>query len=304
MRMFVKIVMAVICCALLGTALNAEYVYNPEKLPADFVCDEEWSEDRCLEEKKWEAWHVEYGGKWSLWYEKLIFNTDIYFDDYDPEYDEDGIEYPIPIFETPNIVDAEYRIALRSFGYGWAFAINMVCPEKAEYVDRFKNCEPILRMVSFKKTESSASAVSEPAFPTTILETFAGLEKNLIWREAKLRQCAGATSHLISFPAQRKSKFWNRAYVNWLKGRAVKPIDFIAVEADGDGVFLRAKGWGNPAGPHVAKEEWFAIFDQSNRGRGYDWAIKMAKIVEPCLKPSRATPPWQKVIAAEKPTKP
>jgi len=68
---------------------------------------------------------------------------------------------------------------------------------------------------------------------------------------------------------------------------------------DGDSVFLRATIGIDPAANQLKGHSEKVIFQNANGGRGYDWARSTVKIVEPCLRPSTSTPPWEKVLAYE-----
>lgn len=293
--------------ALAGLALaapaHADYVFDPADLPEDFECRDP-AEDfgaTCEEQKRLEAWHEKYSDAYIYWFGELLFNTNTYFADKgeaipalqtmdedapDPEYYSLGRE-------TPNLVDVTYSIALRPFS-GWAFAID----EKAQ-----------LRMVRMRGEDEVKQKLAERyenVLPTTLAETAEAITFGAAWEEADLTQCKGAIAHLLDFPAQKPTKLWDEEVLEWAPDYKPTPEpDYLIVTADGNGVAVRARGIRNPikvddeGTPYDdADDPSFVVYNQGNGGEGYDWALEMEKIVRPCLKPSDAAPPWEKVLAA------
>jgi hypothetical protein len=195
--------------------------------------------------------------------------------------------------ETPNLVDAVYQVALRRYDKGWAFAIDMDCRQPSP------GCAPKLRMVSFKPQEKIDKAQAgdiKDLLPTSVAEVVRLLRVVADWREADLRSCKGAMAHLLAFPPQKGGAFWHPRYVRWLRGDEPSPSDEIIVTTDGSGVHLRARSQGDPEDAAMAVGGGSVIYDEWNQGEGYLWARKMAEIVEPCLVPSMAPPPWEKAL--------
>lgn len=293
--------------AIAGLALavpaHADYVLDPADLPDDFECRDP-AEDfgaTCEEQKRFEAWHEKYGGAYRYWFDALLFNTNIYFADRAevlpplPNLDEDA---PYPEYdslgrETPNLVDVTYSIALRRFS-GWAFAID----EKAH-----------LRMVRQRSEDEVDPKLAEKfgnVLPTSLAATAEAITVGVVWEEADLSQCKGAIAHLLDFPAQKPKQLWDEEVLEWAPN--YKPSadpEYLIVTADGDGVSVRARGITNRVkvdGEGKPYEVFgappYVIYNQSNRGVGYDWALDMEEIVRPCLTASTAAPPWEKVLAA------
>ena len=289
--------------ASLGFAVpaHAEYVFDAADLPESFACDEDWDAARCVDESRFEAWYEKYGSAYRYWFGELLFNTNVYFAEkaeaipepqsldaeaLDPEYETLGRE-------TPNLVDVTYSIALRPFS-GWAFAID----EKAHL--------RLVRMREEDEIDPKLAKKFENALPTSLAETAEAITIGAAWEEADLTQCNGAIAHLLDFPAQKPTKLWDEEVLKWAPDY-IPPIetDAILVTADGFGVSVRARGITNPikvddeGQPYEDLESpAFVIYNQRNGGEGYDWALAMEKVVRPCLKPSEATPPWGKVLAA------
>jgi hypothetical protein len=239
-------------------------------------------------EAEYEAWSVEYGDRYDQWYFALLFDRDLYF--------HDGWR-PGREVQTTNLVDAHYSVALRRFGAGWAFAVEMECPVRVAGSASDPNaCRPLLRMVSAKPQDSPAPAWLENFLPKSREEVARVLEATFDWREADLRACPAALKQLTDFP-KVAGAIWPQPYLRWLDGAAVAPPDNIAVTADGDAVSLRAAARSDPASPRALAGQTGYAADQYNGGDAYDWAIAMHGAVEPCLKPATAPAPWTKALA-------
>lgn len=294
-------ILAVLGLALAATPAAADYVYDPADLPAEFQCDTDRSAEPCDEQRRFEAWHNRYGDLYDLWHDRMLLDTNIYF----------GEAKPLPAtaqedaernddYQTPNMVDAVYRIALRRYSAGWAFAVDMVCSGAA---DNTAGCAPKLRMVRFRTREEIAPEVQEkyktfmPTSPAEAAQEFAITAK---WEEADLRSCPGAMRQLLRFPAQQGNSFWHPGHVRWLKGGTVVAPKELVVTADGSGVLVRARGKPDPSSGKLGVDGGYAIYEQWNGGEGMAWALDMAEVVRPCLKPAPGPAPWEKVVAAQR----
>ncbi|MEP0189525.1 MAG: hypothetical protein ABJP70_02385 [Erythrobacter sp.] len=285
----------------LAVPAHAEYVFDSADLPESFACDEDWDAARCTDEARFEAWYEKYGGAYGYWFDELLFNTNVYFADKAEaipllqSLDEEApnSEYETLGRETPNLVDVTYSIALRPFS-GWAFAID----EKAQL--------RLVRMRAKDEIDPKLAKKFESALPTSLAATAEAITIGAAWEEADLTQCKGAIAHLLDFPAQKPKQLWDEEMLEWAP--SYKPRadpDYLIVTADGDGVLVRARAITNSVKvddegkPYeVMSNPPFVIYNQSNRGAGYDWALEMEKIIGACLKPSATTPPWEKVLAA------
>ena len=293
---------------------HAQYIYDPLHLPEDFECEGDVSAKECESDKVYEAWANEYGDRYDKWFFSLAYNPNTYFGLYKIPQENEVSNSTELYYRSKNLIDARYTISLRRYS-GWTFVIQMYCTaprvlKNAEDVwieneNWRESCAPILRMVSIKPYSPENSydvdteILSTPiSLPTNMSEMALELDTILDWRETNLWYCKLALDHLLNFPNQVKFS-WHEKYSQWLKGDIPKERLPLHVTADGDKIILRAKGVGNPE-LNVLSSNQHIIFVQNNRGRGYDWAKKMYKLVEPCLRPSKATPPWQKVLDAEK----
>jgi hypothetical protein len=126
------------------------------------------------------------------------------------------------------------------------------------------------------------------------------------WDEADLRNCPGALKQFLALPAQRGKPIWHPAYVKWLKGqkapRQPDATDDIIITADGDGVFVRVGSRYYPAANGLLLgDNATVVYSQWNGGEGMEWALNMADVVRPCLKPANSPAPWNRVAAGETP---
>lgn len=280
----------------LGVSAHAQYIFDPADLPDDFECIEDASEEECESDRVYEAWANKYWRAHQAWRKELIFNVNYYFEP--PQLYDDDFEYTLDSFETPNLVDVQYY---HSFTNGWAFAIDMVCLKHTNANNEDESCEPVIREVSFDPKEIKVKELSDQiSLPTSLEDTAKNLIPLVMWREANLRSCIGAIDHLVNFPPQNKHAIWHKKYEWWLYGKTPRSPDEIIITADGDGVLVRAQSKDDPESKTSYEDGQYVTYYQSNGGRGYDWAKKMYKLVEPCLNASNATPPWQKVLDAEK----
>lgn len=301
-------VLALLCAAV---PVQADYVYDPADLPAGFECEKDWSEQKCAEELRFEAWWDKYEERYDFWFHDLLFDTDVYFDDYVPlspavpgadDYWDASTRLSHP---TRNLVDAVYSISLRRYGSGWAFAINQVCDHTT--AKSKSGCAPRLRMVSPRTRENADMDLIEKfkGFrPISLAETAMEVRVFWAWQEADLRSCPGALDHLLSFPAQRGKLLWDPEFVSRLRDKPhhfeSKETGDILVTADGDAVFVRASGRNDPRSRSFNSiGDSSVIYSQANGGVGYEWAKEMARIVQPCLKPATAPAPWDKVVATQ-----
>lgn len=292
--------LAALGLALAATPAAADYVYDPADLPAKFQCDTDRSAEPCEEQRRFEAWHNRYGDLYDLWHDRMLLDTNIFF----------GEAKPLPAaahedaernddYQTPNMVDAVYRIALRRYSAGWAFAVDMVCAGAA---DDTADCTPKLRMVRFRTRGEIAPEVHEqyktfmPTSPAEAAQEFAITAK---WEEADLRTCPGAMRQLLRFPAQLGNSFWHPGYVRSLKGETVAAPKELFFTVDGSGVLVRARSKPDPSNGNLAAGGGYAIYQQWNGGEGMAWALDMAEVVRPCLKPAPGPAPWEKVVAAQ-----
>lgn len=283
-----------LCAALLlvvGSKASADYVFDPKDLPENFACDTDWDVARCTEEMRFEAWYRTYDERYHIWLSSLLFDVNIYFAEKAKPLEENAsgdLEDRLG-FATPNLVDAVYSIALRRHA-GWAFAI-----------DR----DARIRMVRLKGPGEIGNEYSERYrmwAPTSLAETAEPISAFWAFEEADLKHCKTAFAHLRKFPAQRGMSFWNERQLGWVSD-TVRPSedgDVIIVTADGDHTFVRARGAPDNGRPIRMIGAPLLVYDQSNGGEGYDWAKTMAELARPCLKPSTATPPWEKLLVAER----
>lgn len=280
---------------------KADYQFDPADLPKDFRCIERSTKAECLEEQRHEAWLHRYGQDFDRWHSELLFNTNIYFGDGplkrprpDGSDDDDGAWTPETLgYETPNLVDAVYRVALRHFSQGWAFAVDMVCSKPED-----QSCAPKLRMVSYRSRKEVGERILKSIrhqFPTKRSELARTFGAIMSWREADLRSCPGALEQLLALPAQRGIPIWHSRYVKWLGGTEPKKSDEIVASTDGAGVFVRAKGAQDPEDPDMNGGPINVIYSQWNGGEGMEWAMKMEEVVRPCLRSTEATAPWDKL---------
>lgn len=230
----------------------------------------------------------------------MLFDPDSFFGEARALTDDpDDEAEPEENFATPNLVDATYRIALRRYGNGWTFAVDMVCTSGS---DDPRACAPKLRLVSFRKRDEIPASVRERLedhLPTSPAEAATEFREIAKWEEADLRTCPGALRQLLRFPAQRGDSFWDPGYVRWLKGGTIAGPESIVVTTDGSGVLVRARGMRDPSSERPAVDGGYAIYSQWNGGEGMAWAIDMAEVVKPCLKPASSPAPWDKVLAVE-----
>jgi hypothetical protein len=284
---------------LLIAPARADYIFDPADLPKNFSCDSKWSAEKCSNEQRWEAWWNHYGDRYDHWYHGLLFNTDIYFDDVpvpageDAKANEEPWDPEIALgHQTRNLVDVVHSVALRRYGGGWAFAVEMVCEKSSE-------CAPKLRMVSFRRPDEVTEDAQRGAvslLPISREEVAAELRIIAKWEEADLRSCKGALDQLLMLPAQNGTPLWNPGYVKWLKGRAPKEKDEIIVTADGSGVLIRASGRDDPENVRALVGDVNIVYSQWNGGAGMGWALEMAEKVRPCLKPATSPAPWDRLV--------
>jgi hypothetical protein len=278
----------------------ADYVFDPADLPTGFKCDTDPEADSCDEQRRFEAWFNRYEDQYTLWHDHMLFDTDSYFRDavaLPVASDNEGDE--VSDYATTNLVDAVYRIALRRYGAGWAFAVDMVCPADSADSD---DCAPKLRMVQFRTKDEIPSETRsrlKDLLPTSPAEAAVEFQAIAKWEEADLRACPGAMRQLLKFPAQRGATFWHPGFVRRLKGGTFVRPDELIVTADGSGVLVRARGMPDPASGRLSVGGGYAIYSQWNGGEGMAWALDMAEVVKPCLKPAPGPTPWDKVIIAE-----
>jgi len=274
-----------------GTPAAADYVFDPKDLPADFVCSPKLSAEDCEDQKRSDAWAEIYFDRSDYWYESLLFDVNIYFtDEASALSDPAGLDLSLPQldrlgYETPNLVDVVYSIALRRYG-GWAFAIDrnaqmrLVRPRTDDEIDK----AAAKRFVSW--------------LPTSLAETAEPLPVFYVFEEADLTRCKGAIAQLKAFPMQRGEPLWSGKELDWVSGKAEPAGDDLLITADGDGVLVRARGVPRRGRPLRSVGEPIIVYDQWNYGDAYEWAKAMEKAARPCLKPSTATPPWEKLVNA------
>lgn len=277
-----------------GTPAAADYVYDPKDLPEGFSCDPEQDAQACAEEKRVEAWSSIYGERNHGWLASLVFDVNIYFADPVPQpHHPSGEDVWIAPEDrrdhaTPNLVDAHFTVALLWYD-GWAFAI-----------DR----DARMRMVRRKDESEFEDAEIEKLvswLPTSLVETAELIPHLYVFEEADLTKCAAGLAHLRAFPMQRGTPFWSERELDWVSGKGEPESDAFIVTTDGDGVFVRARGVPDQGRPVMESFDGpVVVYDQRNGGDGYDWAKAMAEVARPCLKPSTATPPWDKLLAAER----
>lgn len=276
-----------------GTPAAADYVFDPKDLPAGFVCDPDRSAEDCAEDKRVEAWSRVYGDRTAVWFDALLFDVNLYFAERvppfrEPSADEETGERESRLgYDTPNLVDAVYSIALRR-GAGWAFAID----RKAQM--------RLVRPREGDEIDPAAAARFLDWLPTSLADSAEAVAALYVFEEADLTRCEGALAQLRAFPTQRGTPFWSERELDWMAGKGAPEGGDMILTMDGDSVFVRARGvpdQGRPVRKPVDGPD--VVYDQHNGGEGYDWAKAMAEVARPCLKPSSATPPWEKLLAAE-----
>jgi hypothetical protein len=241
-------------------------------------------------EAEYAAWSAEYGERYDRWYFALVFDRDLYFH-------EGGASRSDETAVTTNLVDAHYTVALRRFGAGWAFAVDMECPVPAANAARDDNaCRPLLRMVSVKPEGSPHSDWLDDFLPKSREEVARVVDATFDWREADLRTCPTALAKLNEF-SKVPGGIWPKDYLDWIGGAKVEPDSEIKVTADGYGVSLRAAAQEDLNWPRYRDGRTGYMADQYNGGDAYDWAIAMHDAAEPCLKPATAMAPWTKALA-------
>lgn len=286
---------ALLALALLGAAApaSADYVFDPADLPEGFECDDALNAEECSGVERYMGWSEKYGERVSYWWLSLLFDVESFFSEAVsplPEPTEatalqqlkDRLSY-----DTPNLVDAVYSAALNPTN-GWAFAIDQDA--------RFR----IVRPKTEEEFDRSLAERYLKRLPITLAETAEFIPMSWKFEEADLRTCDGAIAHLLSFPSQRSSTFWDESELEWAPGfkkKREKQNRFGIL--DGDGVFVRAREVLDRGSTNMSLEPGFVVYDQYNGGDGYDWAIEMERIARPCLRPTEATPPWQMYADAE-----
>lgn len=296
--------LALLCAAV---PAQADYIFDPTDLPKGFACEPELSHADCEREKRQEAWFARHGDAYGLWLDNLMFNTNFFFSDLAPEIDMAAIDEKnwsrsdMLGVETPNLVDAAYFVALRRYSHGWAFAVDMVCVEQGK--PNPLRCAPKLRMTSFlAKGEHDEAAFARLKYllPTSEAEVALTLQTTAKWQEADLRTCPGAMKQLLALPAQRGEPIWHPRYSDFLQGEQPKEPDELIITADGAGVYVRASGRGDPSNGRLSEHRGtHVVYSQWNGGTGMAWALKMASVVQPCLKPATVPAPWDKVLAEQ-----
>lgn len=302
--MRVRALLAATALAAASPAL-ADYTFDPADLPAGFKCDTDSDAEPCDVQKRAEAWSNRYGDRYDRWYFGLTYDLDGYFyDEVIPVIDEASDEGWEPErnlgARTENLVDAVYMIALRRHG-GWAFAVKLVCPPGEAQTDA--QCAPKLRMVRPRKPQELSPQdlkIARTMLPTTREEVAAFLRLAVRWDEADLRSCEGALNQLLALPAQRGRQLWHPGYVGWLKGRVPKRPEEMIVTADGSGVYVRARSVSDPSALRPGLGAVDVVYSQWNGGEGMAWALDMAKVVQPCLKPATAPAPWDRPIKPDR----
>jgi hypothetical protein len=240
-------------------------------------------------EAEYGAWSAEYGERYDRWYFGLVFDRDLYFH-------EGAASQPGETMITTNLIDAHYTVALRRFGAGWAFAIDMECPSPPGNAPRDDNaCRPLLRMVSVKPEGSPHPDWLDNFLPKSREEVARVVDATFDWREADLRTCPAALTKLNEFP-QVPAGIWPKDYLDWVDGAKVQPDGDINLTADGYGVSLRAAAQEDSDWPRYRTGNTGYIATQYNGGAAYDWAIAMHDAAEPCLKPATAMAPWTKAL--------
>jgi len=274
-----------------GAPAKADYVFDPADLPKCFVCEPELDAAACVDEQRIRAWDSVYGGRSDYWFDSLLWDVNLYFAQDAPALpDPAQIDLSLPHtdrlgYQTPNLVDAVYSIARRPYG-GWAFAIDRDA--------QMRMVRPRLK----REIDPAAEQRFASWLPTSLAEAAEPLSAFYIFEEADLTQCKGAIAQLRAFPMQRGAPLWSERELGWEPGKKRPDSDVIIVTADGDSVFVRARGVPDQGGAGRSVGAASVVIDQSNGGKGYDWAKAMAEAARPCLKPSAAPPPWDKLLRA------
>ena len=205
----------------------------------------------------------------------LAFDPSNYFDDPGERWSPD---------EPGGIVDARYESSLH--GPRWSFAINPVCASGGGRVgcpaDRL---QLLMRVVAWKTPTELPPGYHVPLHGT-LGESLRVLDVAASWREADLKTCPGAVAALLSLENARWFDF-DDADRDAIAGREV---DSLTVVADGDFVTVRAQGFAAST---------YAASTLGEEAGTSGWAQQMLKVVEPCLKPASAPPPWRRPPAQE-----
>ncbi len=154
-------------------------------------------------------------------------------------------------------------------------------------------------MVTIKRNNGEIPKWADSYLPRNRNEMSIWLNAISNWEEADLKKCPKAMKHLLEFD-RMDHDLWPKSYERWFKGQEPNNPETIIVTADGDGILLRASGRPDYSAEEDLSNNGLQIsIGQSIGGQYYDWALSIKKLVEPCLKPSKATPPWEKLLAFE-----
>ena len=199
--------------------------------------------------------------------EALAFDPTIYFGD--EFYDGD------PIDPFPNSVDARFWDPFN--GIEWAFAIDYTCSQRANVCG-----EPhyLLRMIS-GRARNETPREGEYRAPQSKADAQRLLTETVKWQEADLNTCPGGLDHLRTLAATKWMPFpvWD---YDIMRGNPGDPVEEIIITADGFTVEVRAR----------TTTRSIAARDKGDEDAPGGWAIAMYELVQPCLKPSTAAPPW------------
>lgn len=281
---------AIIFALLWSFAAQAQFIVWDEFNTIQSECDD-GNKEACEKRDAGFHWLEKHQKDARFWPEEAVFNTHSFFEDYIS-----GTGNANQTSSTHNLIDARYSRSFSGYRADWVFAIDMVCPQSFDFRNPMpKNCAPKLRMIKPKK---DADNLDLRKLPTTLHE-YANLAGNYWqWEEADIRSCNGALKHLLHFPEPETTLLWGENYRNWIAGKSFTPSEGTMV-LDGDKILLRARIGENPIANSLRAHSEQIIFHNPNGGRAYLWAKSMVEIVEPCLKPSEAPAPWEKVLAYE-----
>lgn len=284
-----------------GAPAQAQYVFDPADLPEDFECDPDPEAGKCEYQKTDAAWMERYFYRYDAWTEAMLHRPEAFFEDkveplpdFEDEISASGWSYE-PDHRTPNLVDATFEHG-NNLTRNWAFAIS---------------ADGMLRLTRWRPNDEIGEVLLDELewyFPTEMSQVAKWADAVIAFEEADLRQCEGAITHLLNLSLPDRARFWDESELTFLP-RHVPLSDnmFIDGSIDWSRVFVRAKNL-----RYVRTQDGFQLLgagpesyfssEESLSDPTASWAIKMREMVQPCLKPSEATPPWHKFVAAAEKT--
>jgi hypothetical protein len=167
-------------------------------------------------------------------------------------------------------------------GWSWSFAIDRACPAAAGFPRTCKGEDErvVLRLVRLKRLKTVPPELRAPT-DASVSAIKAHLDARFEWLEADIRRCPRAASTLLAL--ERVQWF---AFLDWDRSSIMggHPTELVVPGGDGPATVVRASSF---ASNYVAE-------DFGDSGGASAWAKQMMKVIEPCLKPSAAPPPWRR----------